>query len=77
VKKSRPFEDEAMIERSSAGGGGVSPFTSAVPARTSRVITVGSWKPSLKRISFAFAGRQLVFAFQFGLRTRSISLFGW
>ena len=32
-----------MIERSSAGGGGESPLTSAEPERIVRVITVGSW----------------------------------
>ena len=66
-----------MIDRSSAGGGGVSPFASADPLRICRVITVGSWKPSLKSIWSTYAGRQLVFALQFGLRTSSISLPGW
>jgi hypothetical protein len=61
------------IDWSSAAGGGVSPFTSAVPLRIIFVWMVGSWNPSLKRISFASAGRQLVLACQFGLRTSSIS----
>jgi hypothetical protein len=36
-------EELVMIDRSSAGGGGESPLTSADPERIVRVITVGSW----------------------------------
>jgi len=60
-----------VIDFSSAAGGGKSPFTSAEPLRICFVPTVGS-KPSLKMILSAYAGRQLVLAFQFGLRTRMI-----
>jgi hypothetical protein len=70
VKVSRSFcSGLLVIERSSAAGGGTSPFTSASPFRIIRVITVGSWKPSLKTTRSAEAGRQLVPGFQFGLRT--------
>src|SRR5205807_1894201 len=60
-----------VIDFSWAAGGGKSPFASAWPARICFVPTVGS-KPSLNTILSAYAGRQLVFGFQFGLRTSTI-----
>ena len=43
ILQASPGASQAMIERSSAGGGGESPLTSAEPERIVRVITVGSW----------------------------------
>jgi hypothetical protein len=77
VKKSCPFSDEFdMIDRSSAAAAACrrSRRRSAedLPRQHGRVL-----EPFLEVDLVRVGGRQLVFALQFGLRTSSISLFGW